>query len=65
MGCHMSVLPQPSSSYSDDPPDCTVFCSLILDSTLIVNKDQSIDGDGVTQTICVVMHEEYDWYPEH
>jgi len=56
----MSVLPQhPSSSYVY-PPDFVVLCSSILDSTLVVNEDQAIDGFGVAQPTCTVINEEYD-----
>lgn len=56
----MTILPQPLSLCSVDPLDYTVWCSSIPDSTLIVNKDQAIDGVGVPQPTCVVIHEEYD-----
>ena len=45
----MHFLSQPPYLYSDDPPDDTVLCSSILDSTLLVNEDQAIDGVGVAQ----------------
>ena len=41
------------------------MCSSIPDSTLIVNEDQAIDGVGVAQPTCTVIHEEYDWELEH
>jgi len=59
MGCHMYFVPQPSSSYSDDPLDCVVLCSSILDFAPIVNKDQVIEGVGVSQPTCIFIHEEY------
>lgn len=43
MGCHKHLLPQPRSLHFVNPLDCTVMCSSILDSILIVNKDQAID----------------------
>ena len=65
MGCHMYFVPQPPSSYSDDPPNCIVLCSSITDSTLVVNEDQASNGVGVAKPTCVVIHEEYDWDLDH
>lgn len=65
MGCHVSLLPQPRSSCSSDPPDCIVLCSSIPVSTPVVNEDQAIDGVGVAQPTCTVIHDEYDWESEH
>lgn len=65
MTCYMYFIPQASSSYSDDPTDCTVFSSSILDSTLVVNEDQVIDEVGVPQPTCIMIHEDYDWELEH
>jgi len=61
----MHFVPQPSSSYSTNPSDDIVLCSSILDSTLVVNEDQAIDGVGFAQPTCVVIHEEHDWELEH
>jgi len=61
----MHFVPQPPSSYSDDPPDDTVLCSSIPDSTVIVNEDQAINGVGVALPTCTIIHEEYDWELEH
>lgn len=36
-----------------------------LDSSLVVNEEQPIDGVGVAQPICDVIHEEYEWEFEH
>ena len=41
------------------------MCSSVLDSTPILNEDQSIYGVGVAQPTCNVIHEEYDWELEH
>jgi len=65
LGSHMHFVPQHPYSYSDDPLDCTAFCSSVPDSTLVVNEDQSIDGVGVAQPTYAVIHEEYDWELEH
>lgn len=62
---HMYFVPQPLSSYSDHPPDDTVLCSSILDSTLVLNEDRSIDGVDVTQLTCFGIHEEHDREFEH
>jgi len=35
----MHYVPQPLSSYLDDPPDDIILCSSIRDSTLVVNED--------------------------
>jgi len=61
----MYFVPQTPSSYSDDPLDDVVLCSSITDSTLVVNEDQSIDGVGVAQPTCTIIHEEYHWELEH
>jgi len=42
-----------------------VLCSFVLDLTIVVTKDQAINGVGVAQPTCFVIHEEYDWEPEH
>jgi len=60
MVCHMHLLPQPSSQRYVDPPNCIVFCSFILDSTPIVNKNQVIDGVDVAQPTYIVIYNEYD-----
>ena len=59
MGCHMYFVPQPLSSYSDDPLHCIVLCSSIPNSTLVVNKDEVSDRVGVAQPTYSVIHEEY------
>jgi len=43
MGRYTHLLPQPPSLHSADPLDCIVLCSSVLDSTPIVNEDQTID----------------------
>ena len=60
LGYHMPFLPQPPSSCSVDPPDCTVLCYSISEYTPIVNEGQAIDGVGVSKPTYVVIHEEYD-----
>jgi len=55
MDCHMHVLPQPLSSCSVDPLDCTVLCSSIPESTHVVNEDQAINRVGVAQPTCAVI----------
>jgi len=61
----MNFVPQPLSSYLNDPPYGTVLCSSIPKSTLVVNEDQAIDAVGVAQPTCAIIHEEYDWELEH
>ena len=58
LSCHMHFFSQPSSLYSANPPNDTVFFSSIPDSTLVVNEDQAIDGVGVSQPTCAIIHEE-------
>lgn len=41
------------------------MCASILDSTLVVNEDQAIDGVGVVQPTYAIIHKEYDWELEH
>ena len=65
MGCHMHLVPQPLSSCSIDPLDCTALCSSIPNRTPVVNEDQSINGVSVAKQTCFVIHEEYDWEHEH
>lgn len=65
MGCHMHLLPQPPSLHSTDPPDCTVLCSSIPDSTPVANEDQAIDGFDVAQPTRALIYDEYDWEYEH
>lgn len=61
----MIFLPQPPSSCSADPLNCTVLCSSIMNSKFIVNEDQDIDRDCVAQLTFIFIHEEYDWELEH
>lgn len=61
----MYLIPQPLSSHSVDPPDCTILCSFVPNSTPVVNEDQAIDEVGVAQPTCIVIHDEYDWEPEY
>ena len=61
----MHFVPQPPSSYSNDPPDDAALCSSIPNSILVVNEDQATDGVGVAQPTCAIIHEEYDWELEH
>jgi len=65
LGYHIDFVPQPPSSYKDDPSDGTVLCSSIPNSTLVLNEDQAIDGFGVAQPTCPSIHEEYDSELEH
>jgi len=62
---HMYFVPQPPSSYSDQPPDDTVLCSSIPESTLFLNEDRSINGVGVSQPTCDAIQEECDCEFEH
>lgn len=61
IGCHEDSFPQPPSPCSIDPPDCTVLCSSILDSSLVVNEDQFVEGVGVMQPTCANIHDTYVW----
>jgi len=61
VGCHVDLLPQPPSPHFVDPLDYTVLCFFILDSTLIVNKDQVVDRVSVVQLTCVIIHDECVW----
>lgn len=65
MGCHMCFIPKPMSLYSNDPLDCIILRSLILNSTLFVNEYQASDRVGVAQPNFVLIHDEYDWELEH
>jgi len=47
------------------PSDDVVLCSSTLDSSLVMNEEQPIDGVGVAQLTCAVIHEEYEWELEH
>jgi len=61
----MHSVPQPAYSHLAVPLDDTILFSSILDSKLVVNKEQAIDGVGVAQPTCIVIHEEYEWELEH
>jgi len=58
VGCHVDFFPQPLSPCSVDPPDCTVLCSSIPDSSPTVNKDQVFDRVGVMQPTYAIIHDE-------
>lgn len=54
-GRHVDLLPQPLSPRFVDPLNCTMLCSSILDSTLVVNEDQVVDRVGVVQPTCTII----------
>jgi len=60
----MHLLPQPSSSFSTNPPNCTILCSSVLESIPIVNVDQ-VSTVLVLHNQPAVIHNEYDWELEH
>jgi len=68
VGCHVDFLPQPPSPHSSNLLDCTILCSSISTSTLVVNEDQAIDGVGVMQPTYAIIHDEcvqkYEQEPE-
>ena len=37
----------------------------IPDSSLVLNEEHPIDGVGVAQLTCAIIHEEYEWELEH
>jgi len=57
MGCHMHLLPQPPSSCSTDPSNCTVLGSFVPDSKPVVNEGQAIDGVDVAQPTYIVIYD--------
>jgi len=57
-GFHVDSFPQPFSPCPVDPMDCTVLCSSIMDSTLVVNEDQIVDRVDVVQPTYVIIHDE-------
>ena len=58
IGCHVDSFPQPLSQRSVDPSDCTILCSSIPNSSLVVNEDQVVDGVSVVQATCTIIHDE-------
>ena len=38
---------------------------VVAATTLVLNKEQPIDGVGVAQPTCTILHEEYEWELEH
>lgn len=65
MSYHMHLLPQPQSPRCVDLSDCTVLCSSILESTLVVSEGQAIDGVDVAQPTCIVIYNKYDCGSKH
>lgn len=59
VSCHMDLFPQPPSLHSVDPPNFTVLCFPIPDSSPIVNEDQVINKVGVMQPTCTIIHDEF------
>lgn len=57
---HMYFVPQNLSSHSKHPLDDTTLCSSILDCTLVLNEDRSIDGVGVVEPTCRGIHVEHE-----
>lgn len=56
--CHVDLFHQPLSLRSVDPLNCTVLCSPIPESTLVVHEDRVIDRVDIAQPTCVVIHHE-------
>ena len=65
LSSHMHPFLQTLSSHSSVPLDDVVLCSSILDSSLVVNKEQPTDGFNVAQPTCAIIHEEFEWELEH
>lgn len=61
IGCHVDSFPRPPSSCFVNPLDCTALCSSILNSSPIVDEDQVVDGVGIMQPTCAIIHEECVW----
>jgi len=57
-GCHVDSFPQPLSSCSIDPPDCTILHSFVSNSTLVVNEDQVVNRLCVVHPTCTIFHDE-------
>lgn len=55
---HVDSFPQPLSPRSVDPPDCTVLCSSIPDSSPIVNEDQVVDGFCFMKPTYAIIHDD-------
>lgn len=60
-GCHVDLSPQPPSPHSVDPPDCTILCSSVPDSTLVVIEDQVVDRVGFVKQIRTIINDECVW----
>ena len=61
VGCHVDLFPWPSSPRSVDPLDCTMLCSPISNSLLVVHNDQVSYRVGVDQPTCAIIYDEYVW----
>ena len=64
IGCHMDFFPQPSPLHFVDPMDCTMLCSPVSNSTLVVHEDQVVNIVSVEKPTCAIIHNEYVWESE-
>ena len=55
----MDLFTQSLSPHSVDPMDCTMLCSLVPYSTLVVHEDQVVDTVGVEKPTCAIIYDEY------
>lgn len=58
---YMDLFPQPPFLHSIDPLDCTILCSFVPDSTLVVKEDQVVDGFGIVQPTYTIICDDYVW----
>jgi len=63
-GCQVISFSQPPSSGTYDPTDYIVLCSLVPNSTFVVQEDQFVDRVGVEHPTCVVIFDEHVWQSE-
>lgn len=56
-GGHVNSFSQPLSTSSIDPPDCTVFCSPVPNSTSCVHEEQVVDKVDVVQPTCAIIYD--------
>jgi len=64
IGCHVDLFPQPLSPHFVYPLDCTVLCSPVPDSTLVVHEDLVVDEVCVEHPTCAIIYDEYVWESE-
>lgn len=57
--CDEVLYPHPQSFSPSNPPYCDVLCSIVSNLTCDVHEDQVLNGVGIMQPTCDIIHDDY------